>query len=174
MCILVSFLGVSIITLSDASSKGLSLNLTGDLEAVLAAVVESFYLSYGRDVRRKLPILNLMLLIYVFSTLPILVWGFASHSPFTLPLNLNLAIIVIVLGLLPTALAHTFYFSSLSSLKSFETASMALLEPVVATTLGVIGATLLGITVLGQVPGPIFILGAILVLTGIFSVAIGE
>jgi len=164
--ILISFLGVSIITLSDAASQGLSLNLIGDLEAVLAAVVESFYLSYGRDVRRKLPILNLMLLIYVFSTLPILIWGFASHSSLSLPIDLNSALILIGLGLLPTALAHTFYFSSLSSLKSFETASMALLEPV--------GATLLGVAVLGQVPQPIFIVGAALVLGGIFSVAIGK
>jgi drug/metabolite transporter (DMT)-like permease len=164
--ILTSFIGVSVITLSDASFHGLSLNLIGDLEAVLAAVVESFYLSYGRDIRRKLPILNLMLLIYVFSTLPILVWGLASHSSFTLPMDLNSALILIGLGLLPTALAHTFYFSSLSSLKSFETASMALLEPV--------GATLLGIAFLGQVPAPIFIVGAVLVLGGIFSVAVGE
>ena len=172
--ILTSFLGVSIITLSDASFQGLSLKLIGDLEAVLAAVVESFYLSYGRDVRRKLPLLNLMLLIYVFSTLPVLVWGLASRSSLTLPIDLNSALILIGLGLLPTALAHTFYFSSLSSLKSFETASMALLEPVVATLLGIVGVTLLGITVLGQVPEPIFILGAVLVLGGIFSVAIGE
>jgi drug/metabolite transporter (DMT)-like permease len=172
--IFTSFLGVSIITLSDASFHGFSLNLTGDLEAVLAAVVESFYLSYGRDVRRRLPLLNLMLLIYVFSTLPILVWGFASRSSLTLPIDLNSALILIGLGLLPTALAHTFYFSSLSSLKSFETASMALLEPVVATSLGIAGATLLGITVFGQVPAPIFVLGGILVLGGIFSVAIGE
>jgi drug/metabolite transporter (DMT)-like permease len=76
--------------------------------------------------------------------------------------------------LLPTALAHTLYFSSLSSLKSFETASMALLEPVVATLLGIVGSTILGIAVLGQVPAPIFILGAVLVLGGIFSVAIGK
>jgi drug/metabolite transporter (DMT)-like permease len=172
--ILTSFLGVSIITLSDASFHGLSLNLIGDLEAVLAAVVESFYLSYGRDVRQKLPILNLMLLIYVFSTLPILVWGLASRSSLTLPMDLNSALIIIGLGLLPTAFAHTFYFSSLSSLKSFETASMALLEPVVATLLGVAGITLLGVTVLGQIPEPIFILGAALVLGGIFFVAIGE
>jgi drug/metabolite transporter (DMT)-like permease len=164
--ILMSFLGVSVITFSDASFHGFSLSLIGDLEAVLAAVVESFYLSYGRDVRRRLPLLNLMLLIYVFSTLPVLVWGFASRSPFTLPVDLGSALVLIGLGLFPTALAHTFYFSSLSSLKSFETASMALLEPV--------GATLLGVAVLNQVPTPIFIIGAILVLGGIFSVAMGE
>jgi drug/metabolite transporter (DMT)-like permease len=172
--ILTSFLGVCIITLSDASSQGISPNLIGDLEAVIAAIIESFYLSYGRDIRHKLPILNLMFLVYVFSTLPILVWGLISHASFTLPLELGSALMLIGLGLLPTALAHTLYFSSLSSLKSFETASMALLEPVVATLLGIVGSTILGIAVLGQVPAPIFILGAVLVLGGIFSVAIGK
>jgi len=68
------------------------------------------------------------------------------------------------LGLLPTALAHTFYFSSLSSLKSFETATMALLEP--------IGATLLGVAIFAQVPDALFVLGAALVLVGIVSVAV--
>jgi DME family drug/metabolite transporter len=70
------------------------------------------------------------------------------------------------LGLLPTAMAHSFYFSSLSHLKSFETATMALLEPV--------GATLLGILAFSEVPGPIFVLGAVFVLAGIVFVAMRE
>jgi drug/metabolite transporter (DMT)-like permease len=70
---------------------------------------------------------------------------------------------LIGLGILPTAMAHTFYFSSLSHLKSFETAAMALLEPV--------GATLLGLLILQQVPKPMFALGAVLVLSGIITVA---
>jgi drug/metabolite transporter (DMT)-like permease len=43
---------------------------------------------------------------------------------------------------------------------------MALLEP--------IGATVLGIIIFAQIPNPIFILGAALVLTGIVSVALKE
>jgi DME family drug/metabolite transporter len=73
---------------------------------------------------------------------------------------------LIGLGVLPTAMAHSFYFSSLSNLKSFETATMALLEP--------IGATLLGILIFAQIPTPIFVLGAALVITGIVSVAMKE
>jgi DME family drug/metabolite transporter len=73
---------------------------------------------------------------------------------------------LIALGILPTATAHTLYFSSLSNLKSFETATMALLEP--------LGATLLGIAIFAELPTPVFILGAVLVLVGIFSVAASE
>jgi drug/metabolite transporter (DMT)-like permease len=63
-------------------------------------------------------------------------------------------------------MAHTFYFSSLSHLKSFETAAMALLEPV--------GATILGLAIFQQVPKPLFAVGAVLVLSGIVTVALRE
>ncbi|MDI6690280.1 MAG: EamA family transporter [Candidatus Bathyarchaeota archaeon] len=55
-----------------------------------------------------------------------------------LPTSIDVVLPLVGLGMLPTAAAHTLYFSSLSNLKSFETATMALLEPVGATILGVI------------------------------------
>lgn len=69
---------------------------------------------------------------------------------------------LIGLGILPTALGHTSYFSSLSNLKSFETATLALLEP--------IGATLLGIVIFGEIPLMQFVFGAFLVLSGVVLV----
>lgn len=56
------------------------------------------------------------------------------------------------------------YFSSLSNLKSFETATMALLEP--------IGATLLGAAVFQETPAPLFALGATLILAGVLFVVV--
>jgi len=164
--ILTSFFGVGLIAYGDASSRIWTISLKGDLEAILAAVIEAFYLSYGRETRRRVPLLSLMLTIYIFSALTVLVWGIASHSDFTSPTQPSLLLTLVGLGLLPTALAHTFYFSSLSHLKSFETAAMALLEPV--------GATLLGILIFTQVPDTLFVLGAVFVLSGIVSVAVGE
>jgi drug/metabolite transporter (DMT)-like permease len=161
--ILVSFLGVIVITYGDATPGTWTLQLKGDLEAVLAAAVEAFYLSYGRETRRRMDIVPLMLSIYVFSTLTILAIGLGTGYSFTVPLQQTNILALIGLGVLPTALAHSFYFSSLSHLKSFETATMALLEP--------IGATVLGIFLFTQVPGPIFVAGAILVMVGIFAVA---
>jgi len=160
--ILVSFIGVLIITYGDAAPGTWTLQLKGDLEAVLAAVVESFYLSYGRETRMRTDIVPLMLTIYVFSALTILAIGIGIGQSFMFPLQWTNIVALIGLGVLPTALAHSFYFSSLSHLKSFETATMALLEP--------IGATVLGIILLTQVPGPVFVLGAVLVIAGIFAV----
>lgn len=164
--IALSFLGVFIITYGHAASLTWTVQLKGDLEAVLAAVVEAFYLSYGRETRQKMPLLPLMLTIYIFATITVLATGFAASSTFAFPVELSMILALIGLGVLPTAMAHSFYFSSLSNLKSYETATMALLEP--------IGATLLGILIFTQIPNPVFILGAALVLTGIVSVAIKE
>jgi drug/metabolite transporter (DMT)-like permease len=88
------------------------------------------------------------------------------RSDFSLPTQLSLLLMLIGLGLLPTAIAHTLYFSSLSHLKSFETATMAFLEPIVAT--------LLGILIFAQVPSALFVLGAVLVLSGLVLVVMRE
>jgi len=164
--ILVSFLGVAIITYGDASSGTWTIQLRGDLEAVLAAVVESFYLSYGRETRQRAPLMQLMMTIYVFSTITVVAIGLVTAQSLAPPMQLDQILPLIGLGVLPTAMAHTFYFSSLSHLKSFETAAMALLEPV--------GATLLGLFIFQQVPKPLFGLGAVLVLSGIITVAVKE
>ncbi len=163
--LIVSFLGVTIIAYADVSSPTFSLNLKGDLEALFAAVAEAFYLSYGRDTRRKVPILSLMLFIYMLSTLTVLAASVVVKSaPAFFTISLETILILVGLGILPTTLAHTLYFSSLSSLKSFETATLALLEP--------IAATLLGVLIFAEIPSALFILGAVFVSGGIISVAI--
>jgi len=164
--IALSFLGVFIITYGHASARTWTVQLKGDLEAISAAVVEAFYLSYGRETRQKTSLLPLMLAIYIFSAITVLVAGSVASSTFTFPFESSLILALIGLGVLPTAMAHSFYFSSLSNLKSFETAVMALLEPV--------GATLLGILIFAQFPARMFVLGAALVLAGIVTVAIKE
>jgi len=164
--ILLSFLGVFIITYVSASSETGISQLKGNLEAILAAVVEAFYLSYGRETRQNVPLLPLMFTIYVFSAITVLVIGSVTASVFTFPSELGMILALLGLSFLPTAMAHSLYFSSLSNLKSFETATMALLEPV--------GATLLGVFIFFEIPKPIFVLGAALVLTGIIAVAIKE
>ncbi len=165
--LIASFSGVAIIALADVASPTFSLNLKGDLEALFAAVVEAFYLSYGRDVRRKVPILSLMLSIYLVSIFTVLVATVLTKSALMFsPINAEVVLLLIGLGILPTALAHTLYFSSLFSLKSFETATLALLEPV--------GATLLGVFIFAEIPHFLFIFGAVFVLGGILSVAAGK
>jgi drug/metabolite transporter (DMT)-like permease len=163
--IAVSFIGAGLIAYGDAG-KGKTANLIGDLEAALAAVAEGFYLNYGREKRSQLSPLPTMLFTYLAAALMVGTTAVFAGATFEAADSLETLLPLIGLGILPTAMAHTLYFSSLSNLKSFETATMALLEPV--------GATFLGIAVFAELPAPIFALGAVLVLTGIFSIAAGK
>jgi drug/metabolite transporter (DMT)-like permease len=167
----ISFMGVLVIayaettiTNANAYPEGVFPSLKGDLEAVLAALVEAFYLNYGRKIRKKMNILPTMLPIYVLTAAIVGISSIpATNKILTLPTATEIILPLIGLGILPTAAAHTLYFSSLSNLKSFETATMALLEP--------IGATILGMILFQEKPAAIFIFGAVFILLGILFIA---
>ena len=166
----ISFIGVCVIACAEAVTAGsnaFSPSLKGDLEAVSAALVESFYLNYGRKVRNQMAVLSIMFPIYMFTA--IIIGGLsitATNKILELPTKPTVILSLLGLGILPTAIAHTLYFSSLSNLKSFETATMALLEP--------IGATVLGIAMLQEMPAPLFVFGAALILLGILFIIKGK
>jgi drug/metabolite transporter (DMT)-like permease len=170
MGIAVSVIGVCVIAYAESmapeSVTDFSPSLKGDFEAVSAAFLEALYLSYGKRVRGRRAILPIMLPIYIFAAVTV---GLLSLTITSVNLNLPTEPVVIFpllgLGAFPTAMAHTLYFSSLSNLRSFETATMALLEPV--------GATVLGALLFGEVPALLFIFGAVLVLLGITFMAKG-
>jgi drug/metabolite transporter (DMT)-like permease len=167
----ISFIGVLVIayaettiTNTNAHPEGIFPSLKGDLEAVLAALVEAFYLNYGRKTRKKMNVLPTMLPIYMLTAAIIGISSIpATNKILTLPTATEIILPLIALGILPTAAAHTLYFSSLLNLKSFETATMALLEP--------IGATILGIILFQEKPAPIFVFGAVFILLGILFIA---
>ena len=108
-----------------------------------------------------------MFFIYILSALSVLAGSAAAGSaPIFSAVSLKVSLALIGLGVLPTALAHALYFSSLSSLKSFETATLALLEPITAT--------LFGVFIFAEIPHLPFVLGAVFILGGIVSVAAGK
>jgi len=159
----ISFIGACVIAYAETMNmraEGFSPSLKGDLEAVLASLVEAFYLNYGRRIRSQMAVLSTMFPIYMLTAIIIGVLSVpATNKILTLPTEAEIIFPLVGLGILPTAIAHTLYFSSLSNLKSFETATMALLEP--------IGATVLGIAMFQEIPAPLFIFGAALILIGI-------
>jgi len=166
----ISFIGVCMIAYTEtitananAHPESFSPNLKGDLEAVLAALVESFYLNYGRRIRNQMTILSTMFPIYMLTAIIVGVLSIpATNKILTLPTETAIILPLVGLSILPTAIAHTLYFSSLSNLKSFETATMALIEP--------IGATVLGIILFQEIPQYLFIFGAALILLGIIFI----
>ena len=161
-----SLLGAGLIAYADAFPSPLEIRLVGDFEALLAAVAEAFYLSYGRETRRKIPLMSQVIPMYLISAFIIGFLCLLVRTPITFSQQPNMILLLLGFGILPTALGHTFYYSSLSNLKSFETATLALLEP--------IGATLLGIALFSEIPTALFVSGAALILSGIVAVALKE
>jgi drug/metabolite transporter (DMT)-like permease len=163
--LIISFIGVCIIAYAETVTANtvFSPSLRGDLEAVLASLVEAIYLNYGMKVRSKMDILSIMIPIYLLTAVTVGVLGLSTTGKvLAIPSGAEIFLLLLGLGIMPTAIAHTLYFSSLLNLKSFETATMALLEP--------IGATILGILFIQEIPAYIFVLGAALILLGIFFV----
>jgi len=163
---IVSFIGVCIIAYAETVTTNatiFSASLRGDLEAVLAAFVEAIYLNYGMRIRGQMNILSIMIPIYMLTAIIVAFLGLSTTGKtFAIPIGTEILFPLIGLGIMPTAIAHTLYFSSLSNLKSFETATMALLEP--------LGATALGIVFFGEIPAYQFVFGAVLILLGIFFI----
>ena len=162
----ISFIGICIIAYAETKTvnvAGFSPSLKGDLEAVLAALVEAFYLNYGRKIRNQMAILSTMFPMYILTAMIVGIFGIpVTNKILTFPTETEIILPLVGLGIMPTAIAHTLYFSSLSNLKSFETATMALLEP--------IGATVLGIIIFQETPASLFVLGAALILLGILFI----
>lgn len=161
-----SFMGICVIAYAESAIgkvdalQSFTPSLIGDFEAVLAALVEAFYLSYGKRIRSQMTPLSTMFPLYMLTAVIVGFLGVsATGKIFTFPSEIAAILPLVGLGILPTAMAHTLYFSSLSNLKSFETATMALLEP--------IGATFLGMILFQEMPSYLFVFGAALILMGI-------
>ena len=73
------------------------------------------------------------------------------------------AALLLYLGLIPTALAYVLFARGLQKLPAASVATLTLAEPLTAATLGV--------AVLGERPGPIAGLGALMVLSGLLVLA---
>ena len=170
--LILSFIGVCVIGLTEATSPSANLaafhpTLKGDLEAILAALAIAVYLTYGMKVRNRMGIFSIMLPTYALAAVFIGLMSLPVGSMVRIvPAELGTALPLVGLGVLPTAIAHTLEFSSLSGLRSFETATMALLEP--------IGATILAAVLFQEVPGPIFVVGAAVVLVGVLFIGKGK
>ncbi len=156
---IISFLGIIAIAYGDAVG-GFTIKLRGDIYSILAALVEAIYLNIGIRLRKKMSAISIMASIYFVASFLVMTATILTNNDLTTTMGLFDWIYLFALGGLPTAVAHTLYFSSLSHLKSFETSSMALLEP--------IGASVLGMLLFNEIPGYIFLIGAILVLSGVF------
>jgi len=152
--VITAFIGSVLIALPNVGTS----RLIGDIESFLAASMLAFYLTIGKRMRIRLDPYSSMPFIYLFAALTILVTLTSLYNGLPspdIPVDTNITIFLLGLGILPTWIGHTLFYSSLEYLKPHETAILGLLEP--------IGATILAYAIFSEAPHPYVYIGGVLI-----------
>ena len=162
--ILIAGIGGALIGLSDLGSAGAD-SLLGDGLALFGAVTVSGYLIIGRRLRKRLSLLAYIGLVYSTAAIVLLAMALAMGANlfgFT-PMGY---LLIVLLAVGPQLIGHTSYNWALKYVSATFVTVTLLAEP--------IGATVLAIPILSQVPSPIKLIGGALILAGIFFAARAE
>ena len=159
--IAVAAAGGALVGLTDLGYAGGG-SLQGDTLALAGAAAVSGYLIVGRSLRRRLSLLSYITLVYTTAALVLLAMAWAMGIGLTgySPLAYGL---IVLLAAGPQLIGHSSYNWALKYLSATMITVTILAEPV--------GATVLAIPILGQVPEPISLSGGALVLAGIYLAA---
>jgi drug/metabolite transporter (DMT)-like permease len=163
--IAVAMIGGVVIGVSDLGSwGGGSIDLPGDRAvlgdflALSGAWMMAGYLLVGRNLRSKLHLIPYIFLVYGMAAVVLVVTTIlAGYNPFAIAPASWLWILL--LALVPQLLGHSSFNWALRYLPAAFVAIVLLGEPV--------GSAILAYVVLGELPGPLTLLGAVLVLAGI-------
>ena len=162
--IAVAAVGGALIGFADLGHAGSS-SLQGDALALAGAVAVSGYLLVGRSVRRRLSLLPYVTLVYSTAAIVLLAIAWAmgisltGYSPWAY-------VLIVLLAAGPQLVGHSSYNWALKYFSATMITVTLLAEPV--------GATVLAIPILGQVPAPTSLAGGALILVGIYLAARGE
>lgn len=139
--------------------------LLGDFLALIGALCASTYFLLGRSLRRRLPILAYIWPVYSTSAIVLLLtcllsgqplWGYTPES----------YLLLLLLALGPQLLGHSALNYALGRLSATFVTVAVLGEP--------LGAAVLALALLGEVPPPTSLFGGALILVGILLAGRGE
>jgi drug/metabolite transporter (DMT)-like permease len=162
--IAIAVAGGAVVGLLDVTQSGAA-SARGDLLALAGAASASAYLLVGRTVRSRMSLLLYVAIVYVVAALGLLL--VAGITGTSLELSRPRGILwVAALAVGPQLLGHTAYNYALKYVSATLVTVTLLAEPV--------GATLLAVPILGQVPAWPQAAGGVLILAGIFLAARAE
>ena len=159
--ILIAGVGGALIGFSDLGQAGAE-SLFGDALALAGAVTVSGYLLIGRRLRKQLSLLAYIGLVYTTAAIVLLALAIAMGANL-LGYSLTGYLLIALLAAGPQLIGHTSYNWALKYVSATFVTVTLLAEP--------IGATLLAIPLLAQVPSPMRFLGGALILVGIYFAA---
>jgi drug/metabolite transporter (DMT)-like permease len=133
--------------------------LYGNALAVLGAVMAAIYVLVGRSLRQRLALVPYVLVVYAACALTLLVVALVQGLPLS-GYGAREWVIFLALAVGPGLFGHTVVNWALEHVESSVVSVSLLGEPV--------GATVLALVLLAEVPGPTTLLGALFVLAGIY------
>lgn len=163
--LIVSVAGGIIVGLSDSAGFGLAgSQLWGDFLALAGAWFVAGYLLIGRQLRDRMSLIAYIFIVYGTAAVMLIALGLASGASFTadaagVPYQPIGLVWLILMALFPQLLGHSSYNYALRFLPTTYVAVVALAEPV--------GTSLLAVFLLNELPPPLTIAGASVILIGI-------
>ena len=151
-----TLVGIVILSVGDISQGGGS--FTGVLLALLGAATVSGYLLIGRSVRKRLPAIRYVLIVYGVSAVSLTLVCLLGSIPLV-GYPLKEYGIFLAMALFCTLLGHTVFNWALGYLKTSAISMIVLSEPVYAT--------LLGIIIFKEIPASITMVGSVVVILGV-------
>jgi len=155
--IAIAISGSIFIALSSRSS-GTS-HMLGNILALLGAIGVSLYLTFGKEVRNKYDLIPYIFFTYSFSAIILILIGIITRQKF-FGYDMHTYLMFFLVAFIPQILGHTVYNYSLKFLDPSFIAVTILGEPIIAT----IGAYF----ILKETPSTLEIIGACLILLGIY------
>jgi drug/metabolite transporter (DMT)-like permease len=160
----VALVGGVVVGIADAGQGGAG-TTRGDIMALLGALSASAYLLIGRRVRTRMSLPLYVGIVYVTAAIALLLAAAISGARLVgYPGEGYLWVLLLAIG--PQLLGHTSFNYALKYVSATFVTVALLGEP--------IGATLLAIPLLSQVPTPVRIVGGLCILAGIFLAARSE
>lgn len=156
--IAVTFLGSVLIALGDSAGSGI--HLYGDLLALAAAIVESYYTLIGRVVRQKTSTSVYTYTVYSACT-AVLLTVCAFQGSHIVAYGLSPVVVGLLLALFSTIMGHSILSWCLKFFSPSFVSASKLCEPVAAAVMAVF--------LFGEMPRPMQIGGSILILGGVFA-----
>lgn len=163
--LIIAVLGGMLVGLSDSSGLGLGgSQLWGDFLALAGAWFVAGYLLIGRQLRDRMSLLTYIYIAYGTAALWLIGLAVLSGASFTLqadgqPYPASAYVWMLLLAVLPQLVGHSSYNYALRFLPPTYVAIVSLAEP--------IGSSILAFVLLREVPPPLTIVGAIVILLGI-------
>ena len=134
-------------------------NLLGDLYALVGAITVALYFLGGRHIRRKSGLLAYATPVYASCTIFLAITCLASNLKFY-PYSIREYVLFLALALIPMIMGHTLLNWALKYLPAAQVSTSVLGEP--------IGATILAVIILKEIPTLLTILGCIITLSGVY------